>query len=484
MRLAFVGGAVALATLPGGSVALAAGDGEFLYAALFPAGLVAFSVWMLLGPLWAWDVAGRLDRARRLEAEVAVKDERLRFAADLHDIQGHHLQVIALKSELAARLAERDPARAAAEMRDVRQLAADALHDTRAVVHGYRSTTLDDEIANATRVLAAADIDARMTLDPAAVAAGRAAPARHLLGLVVREATTNVLRHSSARRAEVDYRLAGGLARLRFSNDGASEPSAASRPSGSGLPGLAERLRAMRRRADLGPRRRPLRGRRLAAGPGERRRPVIRLLLADDEDLLRSALAALLALEDDLDVVAEAATATDAVLRAREHRPDIAVLDLEMPPTDGLTAAGEIRAELPTQVVIVTRHARPAVLRRALAAGVRGFVPKTTPAARLAEIVRDVAMRPPLRRPGHRRRRADRGRLPAQRPGAGGAACGPYRRVGRGDRRRGAPRARDRTQLPLRRDGQTRRELAARRRAPGLAAGLDLSGAPTAPARG
>ncbi|WSA42139.1 histidine kinase [Streptomyces sp. NBC_01808] len=243
-RLAFVGGAVALATLPGGSVALAAGDGEFLYAALFPAGLVAFSVWMLLGPLWAWDVAGRLDRARRLEAEVAVKDERLRFAADLHDIQGHHLQVIALKSELAARLAERDPARAAAEMRDVRQLAADALHDTRAVVHGYRSTTLDDEIANATRVLAAADIDARMTLDPAAVAAGRAAPARHLLGLVVREATTNVLRHSSARRAEVDYRLAGGLARLRFSNDGASEPSAASRPSGSGLPGLAERLRA------------------------------------------------------------------------------------------------------------------------------------------------------------------------------------------------------------------------------------------------
>ncbi|WP_326799964.1 response regulator transcription factor [Streptomyces sp. NBC_01808] len=118
---------------------------------------------------------------------------------------------------------------------------------------------------------------------------------------------------------------------------------------------------------------------------------MIRLLLADDEDLLRSALAALLALEDDLDVVAEAATATDAVLRAREHRPDIAVLDLEMPPTDGLTAAGEIRAELPTQVVIVTRHARPAVLRRALAAGVRGFVPKTTPAARLAEIVRDVA---------------------------------------------------------------------------------------------
>lgn len=118
---------------------------------------------------------------------------------------------------------------------------------------------------------------------------------------------------------------------------------------------------------------------------------MIRLLIADDEDLLRSALAALLALEQDLTVVAEAATSTDAVRLARERRPDIAVLDLEMPPADGLRAAEEIRAELPTQIVLVTRHARPAVLRRALAAGVRGFVPKTTPAARLAEIIRDIA---------------------------------------------------------------------------------------------
>ncbi len=118
---------------------------------------------------------------------------------------------------------------------------------------------------------------------------------------------------------------------------------------------------------------------------------MIRLLLADDEDLLRTALVALLALEEDLTVVAEAATSTDAVRLAREYRPDIAVLDLEMPPGDGLKAAEEIRGELPTQIVMVTRHARPAVLRRALAAGVRGFVPKTTSAARLAEIIRDIA---------------------------------------------------------------------------------------------
>ncbi len=119
---------------------------------------------------------------------------------------------------------------------------------------------------------------------------------------------------------------------------------------------------------------------------------MIRLLIADDEELLRSALAALLALEPDLTVVAEAATSTDAVRLAREHRPDIAVLDLEMPPADGLDAAARIMAALPgVRIVLVTRHARPGVLRRALAAGVSGFVPKTTPASRLAEIIRDVA---------------------------------------------------------------------------------------------
>lgn len=118
---------------------------------------------------------------------------------------------------------------------------------------------------------------------------------------------------------------------------------------------------------------------------------MIRLLLADDEDLIRGALATLLDLEDDLDVVAQAATTTDAVAQARKHLPDIAVLDLEMPPADGLAAAEEIRNTLATKVVLVTRHARPGVLRRALSAGVAGFVPKTTPAAQLADILRDVA---------------------------------------------------------------------------------------------
>ncbi|GAA2331382.1 response regulator transcription factor [Saccharopolyspora halophila] len=114
---------------------------------------------------------------------------------------------------------------------------------------------------------------------------------------------------------------------------------------------------------------------------------MIRLVLADDEDLIRGALAALLALEPDIDVVAEASNGPDALRAVREHAPDIAVLDLEMPEPDGVQAAEQLDG---TAIVLVTRHARPGVLKRALAAGIRGFVPKTTPATKLAAILRDV----------------------------------------------------------------------------------------------
>jgi two-component system sensor histidine kinase DesK len=235
--------AAALAVL-GGIAAPASGSGDRsgLWAVLLPPGLLAVTAVTLLGMLWAWDVAARLERAGRLAAELAVADERLRFAADLHDIQGHHLQVIALKSELAARLAQTDPTRAAEQMHEVRRLSVEALQDTRAVVKGYRRTALDVEIANATKILAAAEIDARMRLDAAADTDRLPEAIRHLLGLVMREATTNVLRHSQARQAVVDYSVDAGLAKLRIWNDGAvAGPDV---PTGSGLRVLAERLAA------------------------------------------------------------------------------------------------------------------------------------------------------------------------------------------------------------------------------------------------
>ena len=117
----------------------------------------------------------------------------------------------------------------------------------------------------------------------------------------------------------------------------------------------------------------------------------IRLLLADDQALVRGALSALLSLESDLEVVAEVGTG-DAVLPAvREHRPDVALLDVEMPGTDGITAAAQVRTEFPeTRVLIVTTFGRPGFLHRAMRSGASGFVVKDTPAAQLADAVRRV----------------------------------------------------------------------------------------------
>lgn len=117
----------------------------------------------------------------------------------------------------------------------------------------------------------------------------------------------------------------------------------------------------------------------------------IRLVLADDESLTRGAVGTLLGLEIDLVVVGEAEDGHGAIAAIREHRPDVAVLDVEMPGHDGSEVAQWVAANHPgTRCIILTRHARPGVLRRALAAGARGFVSKSAPASVLADVIRRV----------------------------------------------------------------------------------------------
>ncbi len=117
----------------------------------------------------------------------------------------------------------------------------------------------------------------------------------------------------------------------------------------------------------------------------------IRLLLADDQALVRGALAALLDLEADLQVVAEVGRGDEVLDAAREHRPDVALLDVEMPGLDGITATEVLRAAMPeVRVLIVTTFGRPGYLRRALECGAAGFVVKDTPARQLADAVRRV----------------------------------------------------------------------------------------------
>ena len=118
---------------------------------------------------------------------------------------------------------------------------------------------------------------------------------------------------------------------------------------------------------------------------------MIRVLIADDEDMIRTALAALLRLEPDLDVVAECGSGTEALAAAERTRPDVCLLDLEMPGLDGIDTAARLARTVPTRSLVVTRHARPGVLRRALHAGVDGFLPKSRPAQDVAEVIRLVA---------------------------------------------------------------------------------------------
>lgn len=118
---------------------------------------------------------------------------------------------------------------------------------------------------------------------------------------------------------------------------------------------------------------------------------VIRLLLADDQALVRGALAALLSLEEDLEVVAEVGRGDEVLTAVRTHRPDVVLLDIDMPGMDGIEAAAQLREGEPTcRTLIVTTFGRPGYLQRALAAGAAGFVVKDTPSAELADAVRRI----------------------------------------------------------------------------------------------
>jgi two-component system, NarL family, response regulator DesR len=118
----------------------------------------------------------------------------------------------------------------------------------------------------------------------------------------------------------------------------------------------------------------------------------LRIMIAEDQTMVRQALVALLELEPDIGVVAEAASGDEALAMARKHQPDVAVLDIEMPGTGGLEVARRLtESGFPGQIVIVTTFGRPGYLRAAMAAGASGFLLKDAPAAELAAAIRRVA---------------------------------------------------------------------------------------------
>ncbi len=199
----------------------------------------------------------QLRQAQDELARMAVAEERLRFARDLHDLLGHSLSVIVLKSELAGGLLASDPARAATEVREIEQVARRSLAEVREAVGGYRRVALAAELAGARAALDAAGVLATVEEPPRDLPE----PVQEALGWAVREGTTNVLRHSGAATCLVGFERDGDRVAVVIADDGAGAGSLqrASLPGGngsggSGLAGLAERVAGSGGRLQAGPR--------------------------------------------------------------------------------------------------------------------------------------------------------------------------------------------------------------------------------------
>ena len=232
---------LALAGIAGVTVIAVAITGELGVAVQVVAfGLILVAVRRLV------ELVRELEITRAQVAELAAREERLRLSHDMHDILGHNLSVIALKSELARKLLGRDPAAAEGEVRDIESVARTSLKEARAAVRGLRSASLASELDRAREAMEAAGIEVKVgTSGPLPTSV------ETLLGFAAREGTTNVIRHSGASRCRVAVRRAGEVAELEVRDDGTGAHGEGS--DGSGLRGLAERMAEAGGELEAGP---------------------------------------------------------------------------------------------------------------------------------------------------------------------------------------------------------------------------------------
>jgi len=201
----------------------------------------AFISLLIGGPNIHFAEAGRQNAKLRLAHDqvehMAKVAERERIARDMHDLLGHTLSVVVLKSELAAKLVSRDPAQAEREIREVEAVSRQALTEVRRAIQGYRSSGLQAELQAVRPALDAAGIALHAELPVVSLPAA----AEGVLALALREAVTNVVRHSGAHNCWVGLKSDDGSVRLEVRDDGRGGPA----PDGSGLTGMRERARAL-----------------------------------------------------------------------------------------------------------------------------------------------------------------------------------------------------------------------------------------------
>ncbi|WP_405569368.1 histidine kinase [Streptomyces phaeochromogenes] len=230
-------------TVPGVSalmtvIALSVPEGdEYLASLLLPALLGGFA---MVGVRTLIRTTIELREARATVAQLAANEERLRLARDLHDLLGHSLSLITLKSELAGRMLPEHPDKAAQQVADIENVSRQAMVDVREAVTGYRRPRLAGELAGVRVALTAAGITAELPAEPDLT--GVASETESALAWALREAVTNVVRHSGARRCTVELvrrqTLEGPVLELSVEDDGGGAGSG----PGNGLTGLRERL--------------------------------------------------------------------------------------------------------------------------------------------------------------------------------------------------------------------------------------------------
>ena len=192
----------------------------------------------MIGFIRLSDALRELQKAREDLAHQAVTEERLRMARDLHDLLGHSLSLITLKSELAGRLLEKDSHAATREVHEVERVARQALREVREAVAGYRQRTLRGELDGARQILEAAGIECTIDYEPQSLPS----EIDVVLAWTVREAVTNVIRHTGARYCLIRIVSNNASIRAEIRNDGSRRTESSNAEGGNGLSGLAERL--------------------------------------------------------------------------------------------------------------------------------------------------------------------------------------------------------------------------------------------------
>ena len=405
-------------------------------------GLLIVGAWMIgylvrLQRVYAAGVREQGDRQAReelAEARRANSEERLRIARELHNVVAHSMSLIAVQAGVANYVVGEHPEEAARALSSIEETSRGALREMRALLGVLRAE--GDEALVPAPGLAdlkglvdrTAEAGVRVELDVRGDRPRLSAGLDLAAYRVVQEAVTNVIKHAATDRCRVTVSYVADALDLEITDGGAGPgPARPGRPGSGGGP---------RPDRDAGARRHVRRGAQRRSAPWRRfpgRRPIpadghrgvtIRVLVADDQALVRGSFRILVDTAPDLTSVGEAASGAEAVELARSEKPDVVLMDIRMPSVDGIEATRQITADPQTsavRVLILTTFDLDEYVFAALRAGASGFLLKDTPPADLLAAIRIVAAGDALLAPGVTRRliaEFTRRPEPAQRPAA------------------------------------------------------------------